>query len=75
MKNLIGGRVKEARMQANPKVNQTQLHARLQTQGIDIDVTAISKIESGKRIVYDTELFAIAKALKVSPNWLLSYEN
>ena len=39
--------------------------ARLQALGIDIDRTAISKIEAGKRPVTDLEIVAVAKVLGV----------
>jgi len=39
--------------------------------GMKIDQSAISKIEQGHRPVHDYELVALAKALKVSFEWLL----
>jgi len=38
---------------------------RLQSLGIDLDRTAISKIESGKRPITDVETIAICRALGV----------
>ena len=40
-------------------------------QGVRIDQSGISKLESGKRPVFDTEVVALSKALKVSVAWLL----
>ena len=46
-------------------MTQQELAARLQALGMDIDRTAISKIEADKRPVTDLEIVAIAKALGV----------
>lgn len=70
-RNLIGDRVKEARLKAKPKVTQTDLLARLATRGISLEKTTISKIEAKTRPVTDIELVAIADALKVDILWLL----
>ena len=70
-KNLIGERVREARIKSNPKVTQLDLLARLAVRGVDLEKTSISKIESKKRPVTDMELVAIADALNVSVLWLL----
>ena len=46
--------------------------ARLGLQGMKVDQSIISKIENGSRPVYDYELPKIAKALKVTVEWLLN---
>ena len=69
--NLIGARVKEVRTKSIPKVTQADLIARLGTRGIELEKTAMSKIESRTRPVSDFELVAIADALNVSVLWLL----
>lgn len=71
MKNLIGPRVKAARLRGRSVITQQDLSARLAVLGIDIDRTAISKIEAGERLVADFELLALARALGVSVDWLL----
>ena len=70
-KNLVGARVRQARKSAKPPITQTDLVARLQVLVMRIDQAGVSKIESGKRPVFDTEVVALAKALKVSVGWLL----
>jgi transcriptional regulator with XRE-family HTH domain len=70
-KNLVGARVRQARKNARPSITQTELVARLQVLGMMIDQSGMSKIESGQRPVLDTEVVALAKALKVSVAWLL----
>jgi len=70
-KNIVGTRVREARKVAEPLITQTDLVARLQVLGIAIDQSGLSKLESGQRPVLDIEVVALAKALKVSVEWLL----
>jgi transcriptional regulator with XRE-family HTH domain len=70
-KNLVGGRVRQARKKAKPPITQSELVARLQVLGMKIDQPGLSKLEGGRRPVLDTEVVALAKALKVSVAWLL----
>jgi Helix-turn-helix. len=74
MRNLIGGRVKEARYKSKPKITQNDLLARLAVRGIDLEKTTISKIEAKTRPVTDIELVAFADALGVRILWLLGVE-
>lgn len=74
-KNIIGERVREARLKANPKITQIDLLARLEIREIFLAKTAISKIEAGTRPVSDKELAAIADALRVTPHWLLKHNS
>ena len=71
-KNIVGARVRQARKSAKPQITQLDLVARLQLLGMMIDQSGLSKIESGRRPVSDIEVVALAKALKVSVEWLLS---
>ncbi|MDO8715937.1 MAG: helix-turn-helix transcriptional regulator [Dehalococcoidales bacterium] len=64
-RNIIGLRLRKARRAAKPAVTQLDLVARLQLLGISIDQSAISKIEAGQRPVFDFEVAALAKALKL----------
>jgi len=70
-KNIIGSRVRQARKDAKPPVTQLDLVARLEVLGMKVDQSIISKIEGGQRPVYDYEIGILAKALKVSTEWLL----
>ena len=74
MRNIAGPRIREARYRAGKKVTQHELAARLQSTGVDVGRTAISKIEAGRRPVSDVEVVAICKALDVTPQWLLGWE-
>lgn len=68
--NIIGERVSLARRMAKPRITQTDLAARLQTVGLQVDQAAVSRIESGSREVTDKEAALIAKALGVTVGWL-----
>lgn len=70
-RNVVGTYVRKARMAAKPKITQKELMARLQVLGMMIDQSSLSKIENGQRPVTDKEIIAFAKALKVSPTYLL----
>ena len=68
-KNIAGKRIKEARLRLG--LSQDQLSGRLAKLRITIDRAGISKVEIGLRGVYDFELKAFSKILKVSVDWLL----
>jgi hypothetical protein len=69
--NVVGGRVKEAREAAQPRLTQEQLSKRIAKLGVSIDRAGIAKIETGIRGVLDYETVALAKALGVKTSWLL----
>jgi transcriptional regulator with XRE-family HTH domain len=69
-RNLIGGRIRKARLACAPQVTQEDLAGRLAARGIYIDQTAVSRIENQDRYLMDYEIVAIAKALKVSVAYL-----
>mgnify|MGYP004635169515 len=71
--NISGERIKLARSTA--KMTQDQLAAKLQLAGLQMGQMAISRIESGKRLVPDFELPIIADALNVSTDWLLGIDS
>jgi len=69
-RNIIGGRVRQARLKCKPPVSQDDLAGKLAGQGIVVDRTAVSRIENQSRYVMDYEAAAISRALKVSVAWL-----
>jgi len=69
-RNVVGKRIRQARLRCSPPVSQDDLAGRLAARGIILDQTAISRIESQTRYLMDYEIAAIAKALKVSVGWL-----
>ena len=74
MKNVVGSKIREARYRAGQRITQAQLAARLQSQGINLDRTAVSKIESGRRSVTDVEIVGICKALGIDAAGLFHEE-
>ena len=71
-RNLVGARVTQARK--NLHMKQVELLAKLQVEGIEISVPALSLLEGQKRPVSDKELNALANLLHVSADWLLGRE-
>lgn len=68
--NACGDRVREAREKKG--LSQEQLAAKVQLSGHALTQKAISRIESGQRIVPDFEILLLANALNVDPLWLLN---
>ena len=68
-RNLCGERIKLARMRL--KMMQADLCAAMEDFEVQMDRTAITRIENGQRNVYDYELVALAQALEVTIEWLL----
>ena len=69
-KNICGDRVHEAR--CKKRLTQSDLAARLQVAGINLERDSVSRIEIGTRFVADYELRALAKVLDVTSEWLLN---
>lgn len=67
--NVSGEVVRETRERAG--LSQEQLAARIQLAGLSITQKAISRIETGDRVVADYELEYLADALGVTVNYLL----
>ena len=71
-KNVCGDKVHEARCKL--RMTQSDLAAKLQVKGINIERDSVSRIEIGTRFVADYELKFLSEILKVSVNWLLGIE-
>jgi len=74
-KNVIHQQMKKARIAAG--MSQSQVAAKMQTLGINIDQQMISKIENDNRIVTDYELACFCKIFGVEEKELLKdfYDN
>ena len=70
--NLCGKKLKEYRLSLPKTISQRELAEKLQKQGLEMDKYVIRRIETGERYVSDIELKAIADALGVSADYLLS---
>lgn len=71
-RNICGHRIETTRK--NQGIKQKELLARLQVAGININASALSKLEGQIRMVTDFELVAISDALGVSINYLMGRE-
>ncbi|KKO55497.1 MULTISPECIES: helix-turn-helix domain-containing protein [Paenibacillus] len=71
-KNIIGSRVIAIRKSKG--IKQREFLARLQTLGLDISQTSLSRLEGQYRLVQDYEVVMIAKALEISVGYLLGEE-
>jgi len=70
--NIIGLRVKEARLKAG--LSQKQLSDRLELLAVYTCRGSISRIENGRRAITDIEIDAISKVLNVSLDFLFGRE-
>ena len=70
-KNIVGIKIRAARLAEKPRATQKDISARLEVQGTTLSDSAIGKIENGSCSVTDLQIYAFAKALKVSPEWLI----
>ena len=71
--NIIGEKVKEARIAAN--LSQSELSAKLELLPVYICRGSISRIENGDRMINDIEIDGLSKVLNVSLDYLFSREN
>ncbi len=62
-KNIIGAKVTQLRKERH--MTQKQLMAQLQTKGVDINYSSLSKLEGQTRSVSDRELAALAQIFEV----------
>ena len=70
-RNVSGERVRQ--MRTKKRMTQADL-AEVQTTGVILEQDAISRIESGSRMVQDYELRALAEVLGVTSDWLMDEE-
>lgn len=69
---LSGRRIREARLRLG--LSQEELAVKLQLLGLQVGQMAVSRMETGKRIIPDFELPVLAQALGVTTDWLLGQE-
>lgn len=73
-RNISGLRLREARLAQEPPLSQEQLSALLAEEGLVLERLAITKIENGRRCVFDHELKHFSKVLKRTADWFLGLE-
>ena len=71
-RNSVGAKGAQVRKEKGSK--QKDLVAALQSRGMDICDTSMSRLEGQNRMVQDFEVPILAEALGVSIEWLLSQE-
>lgn len=71
-RNIIGAKVE--RIRKEKQIKQKDLVAILQSKGMDICDTSMSRLEGQNRLVQDFELPILAEALGVTVEWLLSQD-
>ena len=71
-KNVCGEKIYQMRVKA--RMSQSELAAKLQIAGINIERDSISRIECGTRFVADYELREFARIFRVDLCWLVSDE-
>lgn len=71
--NIVGEKIAQLRLERH--IKQKDLVAVLQSMGMDISDTSMSRLEGQTRQVYDYELPILAEALHVSVEWLLGIDS
>ncbi len=71
-KNIVGQKVYSIRKAKN--IKQRDLLAKLQTLGMDISATSLSRLEGQQRLVQDYEIVILAQALDIDITNLLDVE-
>ena len=72
-RNIVGAKIVRLRRERN--IKQKELVAKLQSMGMDISDTSMSRLEGQTRLVQDFEIPILARALEVSVEWLLRQED
>lgn len=71
--NISGSKIRDLREQAH--MSQEQLAAKLQLEGLNLNQKAVSRIETGDRVVPDFELLYFSSVLNTSVQKLLNLED
>lgn len=71
--NISGSKIRQLREKAN--LSQEQLAVKCQLVGLNLNQKAISRIETGDRVVPDFELLLFSKVFHVTIYELLEFED
>lgn len=69
-KNICGEKIREMRVKS--RLSQSELAAKVQTEGITLERDSISRIENGTSFIADYELMVFAKVLNVDVKTLMN---
>ena len=72
-KNIVGAKIEKLRKEK--RIKQKELVAMLQSRGMDICETSMSRLEGQIRLVQDYEVVILAEVLDVSVEWLLRQDD
>ena len=72
-KNFCGANVE--RLRTEKGIKQHELVSRMQTMGVDINPSSLSKLEGQHRIASDIEVYVLAKIFGVSIEELISFDD
>ena len=67
--NVSGDRIRQLRVLA--RLSQSELAAKMQTEGAIVEQDVISRIEGGHRLVTDYELLVLSRIFDTSSDWLI----
>ena len=67
--NVSGDRIRELRLKA--RLSQAALAVKMQTEGVIVEQDVISRIESGSRLVTDSEILVLTRIFNVSADWII----
>lgn len=67
--NVSGDRIRQLRVLA--RLSQSELAAKMQTEGAIVEQDVISRIESGHRLVTDYELLVLTRIFGTSSDWMI----
>jgi len=71
-RNIVGAKIEQRRKEL--RLKQRDLLEQLNSNGIEMNASGLSKLEGQTRAVTDMELRCLSVALGVSVNWLLDLE-
>jgi len=72
-RNICGEKVSVLRKNLSPKVSQRKLADIMQLKGLDMDKTAIRRIENGERYVTDIELQKLCEIFNITADDFINY--
>lgn len=73
-RNIVGERIRMARLSEKPPATQKDISARLAVNGTILSDSSIGKIENGTSAVTDLQVRAFARVLNVKVAWLMQEE-
>lgn len=73
--NIIGERIRAARLMQKPPITQKDLAARLTVYGVPVDRSMVVKMENQERSIKDFEIEALSNCLRLPVEWFFGRES